>query len=127
MALLAHRIDPPTTIPGGNPMIGFRRSRFLLVIAATVGLAAAAWAEGIFPVTDAGTGNWVFDQPSVVADGSVLHLAFVADAAAGADGSPNARLYYAAVNRGADFANKAATRSQVLVTAPFAIDNALFN
>ena len=45
-------------------MIGFRRSCFLLMIAATVGLATTAWAEGIFPVNDAGTGNWVFDQPS---------------------------------------------------------------
>jgi hypothetical protein len=108
-------------------MIGFRRSRFLLVIAATVGLAAAAWAEGIFPVNDPGNVNWVFDQPSVVADGSVLHLAFVGDNAAGADGSPNTRIYYAAVNGGADFTNKATTRSQVLVTAPVAIDNTLFN
>ena len=34
-----------------------RRIRFLLVIAAGVGLATAAWAEGIFRVNDAGTGN----------------------------------------------------------------------
>ncbi len=108
-------------------MIGFRRSRFLLVIAATVGLAAAAWAEGIFPVNDPGNVNWVFDQPSVVADGSVVHVAFVGDNAAGADGSPNTRVYYAAVNGGADFTNMVTTRSQVLVTAPVAIDNALFN
>jgi hypothetical protein len=108
-------------------MIGFRRSHFLFVIAATVGLAAAAWAEGIFPVNDAGTGNWVFDQPSVVANGVVLHVAFVGDNAAGADGSPNTRLYYAAVNAGAGFTNLATTRDQVLVTAPVAIDNALFH
>jgi hypothetical protein len=106
-------------------MIGFRR--FLLVIAVTVGLAATAWAEGIFPVNDAGTGNWVFDQPSVVANGTVLHVAFVGDSAAGAGGSPNTRLYYAAVNAGADFTNKLTTRAQLLVTAPVAIDNALFN
>ena len=31
-------------------MIGFRRTRFLLVIAMTLGLAAGARAEGIFPV-----------------------------------------------------------------------------
>jgi hypothetical protein len=102
-------------------MIGFRRSRILLVIAATVGLAAAAWAEGIFPVNDAGTGNWVFDQPSVVANGTVLHVAFVGDSAVG--GSINTRLYYAAVNGAADFTNKATTRSQVLVTAPVPIDD----
>ena len=103
-------------------MIGFR-SRFLLVIAATVVLAATAWAEGIFPVNDAGTGAWVFDQPSVVGNGTVLHVAFVGDSAAGAEGTPNTRLYYAAVNGAADFRNKATTRSQVLLTAPVAIDN----
>src|SRR5665647_2907762 len=99
--------------PRRDPMIGFR-SRFLLVVAVTVGLAAAAWAEGIFPVNDAGVGNWVFDQPSVVASGSTLHLAFVGNDAAGAlniDGTANTsldtRLYYAAVNGGADFRNKA--------------------
>ena len=108
-------------------MIGVRRSRFLLVIAATLGLAAAARAEGIFPVNNAGSGNWVFDQPSVAANGTLLHVAFVGDPAAGADGSPNTRLYYAAVNGAADFTNKATTRDQVLVTAPVAIDNALFN
>ena len=75
-------------------------------------------------MNDAGTGNWVFDQPSVVANGSVLHVAFVGNNAAGADSaSLNTRLYYAAVNGAADFTNKATTRSQVLVTAPVAIDN----
>jgi hypothetical protein len=108
-------------------MIRFRRSRSLLVIAATLGLAAAAWAEAIFPVNDAGSGNWVFDQPSVVANGSIVHVAFVGDNASGADNSPNTRVYYAAVNGSADFTNKETTRSQVLVTAPVAIDNALFN
>ena len=107
-------------------MTGFR-SRILLVIAATVGLAAVAWAEGIFPVNDAGSGNWVFDQPSVAANGTVLHLAFVGDNTTGADSSPNTRIYYAAVNGGADFTNRLTTRTQVLVTAPVAIDNTLFN
>lgn len=104
-------------------MIGFRRTRFLLVIAMTLGLAAGARAEGIFPVNDTGAGNWVFDQPSVVANGSFLHVAFVGNSTAGADASPDTRLYYAAVNGAADFANKATTRAQVLVTAPVAIDN----
>ena len=108
-------------------MIGVRHGRFLLVIAATLCLAASAWAEGIFPVNDPGAGSWVFDQPSAVASGSVLHVAFVGDAAAGADGSPNTRIYYAAVNAAANFANKATVRSQVIVTPPVAIDNALFN
>jgi hypothetical protein len=108
-------------------MICFRRNRFLLAFAATLSLVTVAWAEGIFPVNDAGTGNWVFDQPSVSANGVVLHVAFVGDNAAGADGSHNTRVYYAAVNGGADFTNKETTRSQVLVTTPVAIDNALFN
>jgi hypothetical protein len=108
-------------------MTGFRRSCFLLVIAATVGLAAGAMAEGIFPVNDAGSGNWVFDQPSVVANGSVVHVAFVGDNASGADSSPNTTVYYAAVNGGADFTNKLTTRNEVLVTAAVAIDNTLFN
>ncbi|MGB7631705.1 MAG: hypothetical protein WBM29_11585 [Candidatus Deferrimicrobium sp.] len=115
-------------------MTGIRRSRFLLVIAITLGLAAAAWAEGIFPVNDPGNGIWVFDQPSVTAYGSVLHVAFVGNDAAGvfnADNtvntSLNTRLYYAAVNEGADFTNKVTTRSQVLLTAAVAIDNALFH
>ena len=103
-------------------MTGFRR--FLLVIAATLGLAAAAWAEGIFKVNNDGTGNWVFDQPSVVANGTVLHLAFVGDNAAGADSSSlDTRLYYAAVNGAADFTNKLTNDNQVRITAPVAIDN----
>jgi hypothetical protein len=109
-------------------MIGFRPSaasctRFLLVFASILVLAAAARAEGIFPVNNAGTGNWVFDQPSVVTNGSLLHVAFVGDSTAGADASPNTRLYYAAVNGAADFTNKLTTRAQVLVTSPVAIDN----
>jgi len=98
-------------------MIRVRHSRFLLVIAATVGLAAAAWGEGIFPVNDAGTG--VFDQASVAAYGTVLHVAFVGGGSAGGP----FRLYYAAVNGGTDFTNEATTRAQVLRTAPVAIDN----
>jgi len=108
-------------------MIGFRYGRILLVIAATLGLAAPGWAEDIFPVNDPGTGSWVFDQPSTVARGSVVHVAYVGNSTAAADASPNTRLYYAAVNSGADFTNKAIVRSQVLLTPPVAIDNALFN
>ncbi|MBP2687587.1 MAG: hypothetical protein H6Q81_2492 [Deltaproteobacteria bacterium] len=104
-------------------MIGVRRTRFLLVLALTFGFAGTAWAEGIFAVNDAGTGNWVFDQPSVVANGTVLHMAFVGDNGNGADSdSLNTRLYYAAVNGGADFNNRGTTRANVLVTAPVAID-----
>ncbi|MBP2684375.1 MAG: hypothetical protein H6Q79_2414 [Deltaproteobacteria bacterium] len=101
------------------------RSRFLLVIAAAACLAASAWAEGIFPVNDRGAGPtpWVFDQPSVVANGSVLHVAFVGDSTAGAD-TTNTRLYYAAVNGSANFASKSTTGNQVRITAPVAIDGA---
>jgi hypothetical protein len=107
-------------------MTGFRRSRLPLALAfaATLGLAAAARAEGIFRVNDPGAGNWVFDQPAVVANGTVLHLAFVGDNTTGADNaSLNTRLYYAAVNGGADFRNKATTDNQVRLTLPVAIDN----
>ncbi len=108
-------------------MIGIRRRYFLLVIAATLGLAVAAWAEKIFPVNDPGNGAWVFDQPSVVANGTVLHVAFVGDNAASAVGSPNTRLFYAAINGAADFTNKLTVDNQVRLTAPFAIDNTFFN
>jgi len=100
------------------------RSRFLLVIAAAAGLAASAWAEGIFPVNTRGAGPapWVFDQPSVVANGTVVHVAFVGDSTAGAD-TTNTRLYYAAVNGAANFASTSTTDNQVRITAPVAIDN----
>ena len=104
-------------------MIGFRRTRILLVFAMILGFATVARAEGIFPVNDAGAGNWVFDQPSVVANGSTLHVAFVGDADTGADALPSTRLYYAAVNGSAGFTDKSTTRAQVLLTAPVAIDN----
>ncbi|GAB4240205.1 MAG: hypothetical protein OHK0028_18290 [Deltaproteobacteria bacterium] len=102
-------------------MIRFRRKLAPAVVAAAVCFAAAAWAERIFPVNDAGTG--VFDQPSVAANGTVLHLAFVGDNAA----TGNFRLYYAAVNGAADFTSAATTAPQVLLTSPAAIDNTLFS
>ena len=111
-------------------MIGFRRTRFVLVIAVTLCVAAGARAEWIFPVNDTGAGNRTFDQPSVVANGSLVHVAFVGDNSARADNpdgtanpSLNTRLYYAAVNGGADFNSKAATRANVIVTAPVPIEN----
>ena len=63
-------------------MTGFH-SRFLLVVALILGIAATARAEAIFSVNVAGAGNWVFDQPSVVANGTVIHVAFVGDNTAG--------------------------------------------
>jgi hypothetical protein len=66
----------------------------------------------------------VFDQPSVVASGTLLHVAFVGDSANGADSaSLNTRLYYAAVNGGVNFADRLTTRDQVLAASPVAIDN----
>jgi len=107
-------------------MIGFSRTRtrILLALAMTLGLAAPAAAEGIFPVNDPGSGSWVFDQPSVVNNGNTLHLAFVGDNNAAADSpSLDTRLYYAAVNGGANFADRDATRAKILITSPVAIDN----
>jgi hypothetical protein len=105
-------------------MIGLNRTRFLLVIAAALGLASAAWGEGIYAVNAAGTGSWVFDQPSVVANGSILYLAYVGDAANGADNaSLNTSLYCSVVNAGADFTNPATVRANVILTPPVALVN----
>lgn len=103
------------------------RSRILFALALLLSLAAAAWAEGIFTVSAPGSGPapWVFDQPSVTANGTVLHVAFVGDNAVGG-GTPRTRLFYAAVNGGADFTNGATLPSAVILTAPVAVDNALF-
>ena len=108
-------------------MIRTSRSRILIALAALLFVAAAAWAEGIFTVniTGAGPTPWVFDQPYVAPNGTVLHVAFVGDNAVGG-GTPRTRIYYAAVNGAADFTNKATVPSQVFLTAPVAIDNALF-
>jgi len=104
-------------------MIRVFRSRTLFILAALLSLSAVAWAEGVFTVNvpGAGPGTWVFDQPSVVANGTTLHVAFVGDnAATGRYG-----VYYAGLNGAADFRNKATTRAQVVLTAPVAIDNGL--
>jgi hypothetical protein len=103
-----------------NPLT---RRRILLAFAATALFAAAARAEAIFPVNESGAGSWVFDQPSVVASGSVLHVAFVGDDASGSLQGPSTKVYHAAINGAADFASKATTRSQVLLAPAVAIDN----
>ena len=102
-------------------MIRTCRSRILLALAALLSLAAAAWAEGIFTVNDTGAGPtpWVFDQPSVAPNGTVLHVAFIGDNAA----TGSYAVYYAVVNGAADFSINTTTRAQVLPTAPVAIDN----
>lgn len=96
----------------------FRR-RISLFASAILLFAATAGAEAIFPVNDAGSGTWAFDQPAAVTNGSRIHVAFLGDAA----GSGQFRLYYAAVEGGADFVSKSTTRSQVVVTPAVAVDN----
>jgi len=101
--------------------------RFLPAFAAVLLFAAAAGAEAIFPVNDTPLVPGVFDQPAVVANGSILHVAFVGDNTSGNLSNPSTRLYYAAVNGAANFANKALPRSQVLVTPAVALDNGSYS
>src|SRR5512143_1722105 len=68
------------------------------LLGATLFAAAAAHAEKVFPVNDNNTG--LFDQPSVAMNGSVAHVAFIGD-----NTGTGYRVYYAAVNGGADFTN----------------------
>src|SRR4030067_629655 len=87
-------------------------------ILAAVALAANASAEKTVPV-NASPG--AFDQPSVAVEGNVNHVAYI-----GADNTAGPfRLFYAAVDGGADFSNLSLTRDTTgfLVTPPTAIDN----
>jgi len=97
--------------------------RFLPVFAATLLFAAGARAERIVQVNEIGIGPRVFDQPSVAANGSTIHVAFVGDSTGGNPQIPSTALFYAAVNGAADFTSKATTRSQVIVTPAVPIDN----
>jgi hypothetical protein len=81
--------------------------------------AATAGAEAIFPVNDSGSGTWAYDQPAVVADGSLIHVAFIGDST----GTGQFRLYYAAVYGGANFADNTTTRSEVIAIPATVIDN----
>jgi len=90
----------------------------IFVILAAVALAANASAEKTVPV-NASPG--AFDQPSVAVEGNVNHVAYI-----GADNTAGPfRLFYAAVDGGADFSNLSLTRDTTgfLVTPPTAIDN----
>src|SRR3990170_2158446 len=83
-------------------------------------MAATAAAEKTVPVNDPASPG-VFDQPSVAVEGAINHVAYIgADNAAGPF-----RLFYAAVDGGADFSNLSLTRDTTgfLVTPPTAIDN----
>ncbi|MBP2675229.1 MAG: hypothetical protein H6Q84_2069, partial [Deltaproteobacteria bacterium] len=97
----------------------FRYPRPAAVAAFLILFAASAHAEAIFPVNGPGIGVWEYDQPSVALSGSRIHIAFVGYGA----GTGDFKLYYAAVEGGADFANTATTRSTVLLTPAVAIDN----
>ena len=97
------------------------RNRFFAAaaMAAILFAAAAAHGEMAFPVND-NTVPGVFDQPSVAMNGSVAHVAFIGAATA----TGPFKVYYAAVNGGADFTNLSLTRGAMLVTSPTIVDNA---
>ncbi len=92
--------------------------RFMMAFAMLL-FAASARAEAIFPVNVSGSGLWAYDQPAVVADGSLIHVAFVGDST----GSGQFKLYYAGVQSGANFSDNNTTRSQVVTIPPTVIDN----
>jgi hypothetical protein len=86
-----------------------------LLAASTWGIAAA---ETTFSVNDSNTG--VFDQPNATFSGDIVYVAFIG----GGSVSEPFRVFFAAVNGGADFTNLALQRdSAVLPIPPFAIDN----
>ena len=97
----------------------FSRSRFLLAFVATLLFAGAAWAEAIFSVNEPGSGAYVFDQPSVAAKGTFLHVAFIGDNTA----SGRYKLYYAGIDGSANFQSATTTRLQVVKIRPVAIDS----
>src|SRR3990170_1362163 len=80
-----------------------------MVLAAV--MAATAAAEVTLPVTGV---SGAFDQPSVAMNGADAHVAYIG--AATTTGS--FRVYYAAVNSGADFTNLLLARDSILVTPP---------
>lgn len=92
----------------------------ICAILATVAIVATASAEKTVPVNDPAVPG-VFDQPSVAVNGSVTHVAYI-----GADNTAGPfRVFYAAVNGGADFTNLSLTRTTTgfLVTPPTPVDN----
>jgi hypothetical protein len=96
--------------------------RIFRIAFAGILLASALWgtafAEKTFSVNDNDTG--VFDQPSVVLNGSVANVAYI-----GGSGTAGPfTVFFAAVNGGADFTNLLLPRdSTVLPITPVAIDN----
>jgi hypothetical protein len=93
--------------------------RYILIALAILLFAATAGAEGIFPVNESGTGTWAFDQAATVAGGSRINVAFIGDSA----GTGQFRLYYAAVEGGANFQDNTLQRSKVILTPATVIDS----
>jgi hypothetical protein len=97
--------------------------RFPTTICAVVlvaAMAATAAAEKTVAVNDPAVPG-VFDQPSAVASGSVVHVAYI-----GADNTAGPfRVYYAAINGDSDFTNLSLSRTTAgfLVTPPTVVDN----
>jgi hypothetical protein len=86
----------------------------VLFIAAMWGTAAA---EKTIPVNVGNTG--LFDQPSVVMNGSAANVAFIGDDTA----SGTFRVFFAAVNGAADFSNLSLPDNTFLLISPVVIDN----
>lgn len=91
----------------------------ILAMALAASMAATAAAEKTIPVNDPASPG-AFDQPSVAMSGSVAHLAYI--------GAPTTagpfRVYYAAVNSGADFSNLSLARDSILLTPPIEVVDA---
>ena len=94
-------------------------TRVVPITLAILLLAANASAGKIVPVNGAGSGVFTFDQPAVVSSGTVVHVVFIGDAA----GDNTFKLYYAAVDKSANFKDPDATQADILLTAAVAIDN----
>ncbi len=94
-------------------------TRVVPITLAILLLAASASAGKIVPVNGAGSGVFTFDQPAVVSSGTIAHVVFIGDAA----GDNTFKLYYAAVDKSANFKDAGATQADILLTAAVAIDN----
>src|SRR5512134_66407 len=86
----------------------------VLTISVTWGTAAA---ERILPLNAANTG--VFDQPSAAVSGSAVFVAYIGDDTA----SGTFRVFFAAVNGGADFSNLTLPDNTFVLIPSVAIDN----
>lgn len=98
-------------------MARYARTVFAVILLAA-GCAGTAAAEATISLNDNNTG--VFDQPSVVMDGSVARVAFLGDNT----GSGTYRVFYAALNGAANFSALTLARDNtVLLTPPVVVDN----